>query len=509
MCQVLAGRGHVIEFATLRGREALANPYPFVSKIHIIGRAITAQEDEGLYLKFSRWDNTSVSARAEYWSCKKFYDSFWTETYRELKKLLDVSPPDFIFSDFQAEAPKDVAIEYSIPLAEMWPQMPWLMAPQPWIPGMVGAQVRCLTNEHASMYDRLFEQTHMLRDAPNLIDYYLWVRNMRRKSGVRTMPSMKPKPDHVVLINSFIGSEIPKDLPPLMMVAGPILSDDWKKLGQDELQFLEHKKTVVYFALGTHVILAPKVLEDILIGLDDAITGGHINGVIWAVREVARKQFVPLENLTISSLKVSELLQNKHGSWLFLDNAPQRAVLDHPSCKLFFTHCGPSSANEALYHGVPQLCMGIYGDQLPRVTRLVNAGVALAIEKLNFSAAEVTEKVLAIVQDSDGKFIRNARRMQRIAHVVSRRKYAAADLIEEHMYDWELRFEYQPTGKLKKEDAQFARRGKELSPMHLQTADMRMSRMKAANMDQKLIILGILATLTYVFKVFPRYYSKV
>lgn len=493
----------------MRGREALAKPYPFVSKVHIIGRAITAQEDEELYIKLSRWDNTSVSGRAGYWSCKKFYDSFWAETYRELKKLLDVSPPDFIFSDFQAEAPKDVAIEYSISLAEMWPQMPWLMAPQPWIPGMVGAQVRCLTSEHASMYDRIFEQTHMLRDAPNLIDYYLWARNMRRKNGVRTMPFLKPKPDHVVLINSFIGSEIPKDLPPLMMVAGPILSDDWRKLDQNELQFLENKKTVVYFALGTHVILETKVLGKILLGLDNAMKCGHIDGIIWAVRKVARKQFIPLENLTISSLEVSDLIQNKHGSWLFLDNAPQRAVLDHPSCKLFFTHCGPSSANEALYHGVPQLCMGIYGDQLPRVMRLVNAGVALSIEKLNFSAAEVTEKVRIIIQDSDGNFARNTCRMQRIAHVASRRKHAAADLIEEHMYDWELRFEHPPTRMLKTGDATSARRGKELSPMHLQTADMRMSRMKTSNMDQKLIMLGILAALTYVFKVFTRNYTLI
>jgi hypothetical protein len=48
-------------------------------------------------------------------------------------------------------------------------------------------------------------------------------------------------------------------------------------------------------------------------------------------------------------------------------------------------------------------------------------------------------------------------RLQRIAHV--------ADLIEELMYNNELRF----------------KDGKELRPMHLQTADMRMSVSKAKN----------------------------
>ncbi|OTB06092.1 glycosyltransferase family 1 protein [Hypoxylon sp. CI-4A] len=500
VCQILADRGHVIEFATLSGREHYARPYPFVSKVHIIGRAITAEEDEQLYLKLGNWDNTSVASRSGYWSCKKFYDSFWSENYRGLKQLVDGSPPDFIFSDYQTEAPKDVATEYSIPLAEMWPQMPWLMAPQPWIPGLVGAQERCMTSENANMFDRLFEQSHILRDAPNFIDYYLWARKMRRDNGVATMPAIKSKPDHVVLVNSFFGSEVPKDLPPLMMAAGPILSDNnWEKLDERQARFLENKKAVLYLALGTHVILTPGVIEKIFQGLTYAMKDGHIDGVVYAVRDVARKQFVPLQQTIVSGVTVSELLQNKHDSWLFLDHAPQRAILNDSSVKLFFSHVGASSANEGLYHGVPMLCMGICGDGLPRAIRLEQAGVALSIDKNDFSSAEVAEKIGTIIKDYDGEFTRNTRRMQRIAHVASRRKYAAADLIEEHMYDWELRFEHHPQ-EPKKDYLVNGRRGKELSPMHLQTADMRMPWLKATNLDQKLIFLGLVTVLVYVCK---------
>ncbi|KAI0097181.1 glycosyltransferase family 1 protein [Nemania sp. FL0031] len=499
VCRVLASRGHVIEFATLSGRESFARPYPFVSKVHVIGREITAEEDEQLYLKLSVWDNRSTRSRSGYWSCKKFYDSFWTETYQRLKELVDVDPPDFIFSDFQVEAPKDIAYEYSIPMAEMWPQMPWLMAPQPWIPGLVGAQARCLTNEDGTMYDRLFEQSHMLRDAPNLIDYYLWVRKMRRSSGILTLPSMKPKPGHVVLINSFFDSEIPKDLPPLMMVAGPVLSDDWDQLNSSQSAFLQGKTSVVYLALGTHVILSPSVVEKILRGLASALNGGVIDGVVFSAREVAKKQFASFENTVISDMTVSQLIQNKHNSWLFLENAPQRALLEHRSIKLFFTHAGASSGNEALYHGVPQLCMGICGDQIPRAMRHEKAGVALSVEKHSFTAEEITDKIRTIVEDRNGDFTRNTRRMQRIAHVACRRKHSAADLIEEHMYDWELRFEHQPRETPGRNSSREKRRGKELSPMHLQTADMRMSWMKATNMDEVLVFIGVATFIFYAF----------
>lgn len=58
--------------------------------------------------------------------------------------------------------------------------------------------------------------------------------------------------------------------------------------------------------------------------------------------------------------------------------------------------------------------------------------------------------------------------MKRIAHVTAKRKDYAADLVEELMYDNELRFDDE---------------GKELRPMHLQTADMRMPAYKAKNWD--------------------------
>lgn len=67
--------------------------------------------------------------------------------------------------------------------------------------------------------------------------------------------------------------------------------------------------------------------------------------------------------------------------------------------------------------------------------------------------------------------------MKRIARVASRRKEVAAGIVEEVIFDHELR----SVG------------GRALRPMHLQTADMRMPVWKARNWDLWLVSVSILA----------------
>ncbi|KAF2093098.1 putative UDP-glucoronosyl and UDP-glucosyl transferase family protein [Rhizodiscina lignyota] len=507
ICAILAARGHVIEFATLAERETLVAPYPFVSTVHIVGRAVTAEEDERLYLNFSRWDNSTHGGRRHILRTKRFYDSFWTETYQGLNQVIAKSRPDFIFADYQVEAAKDVALQHCIPLAQMWCQMPWLMLPQKWIPGSPGFQLRCLTSENASLWDRLYEQMFLLRWGPHLLDLLLWTRRMRLAAGVKTIPLMKSKPDHVLLVNNFFGVEPAKDLPPLVQAAGPILADDWLPLDNATEQFLVNKHSVVYVAFGTHVILTAEKLEKIVLGLALALLEQRIDGVIWAIRSIARKQFDESKNYPVhgtTNQTFAGLLENRHPSWLFLDYAPQRAVLDHSSTRVFLTHAGPSSANEALFHGVPMVSMPVYGDQIQESMRLKAAGVAVEVSKDKFQPADISNAVAVILADPRGEFRRNVHRMQRIAHVAARRKHAAADLIEEHMYDWNLRFEYDPSEKSAAATSLNGGRGVELSPMHLQTADARMSWIRSTNMDEWLIVictaLGVISLASYYGK---------
>lgn len=499
---VLAARGHTIEFATLEGRQQLVKPYPFVSAVHVIGRAITESQDEEFYLRLQKWDNKSSKGKREVVKIKQFSDSFWAATYRNLKRVIQETKPDLIFADYQVEAAVDLTHEYCIPLVTMWPQMPWLLSPQKWIPGEPGTQTRCLTSEHASIYDRLYDQTYLLRWSPYLIRILLSNRKRRREAGVKTMLQRQEKPDYLLLVNSFFGLEPAKDLPPLMHPVGPILADTYPRLTGEEGRFLTGKQAIVYVAFGTHMFPTAEGLEKILLGLNAAIVAGHLDGVIWSFKAVARKQLDFKKYWTLASLQNmtwEDMLSNKHPSWLFVEFASQRAILNHSSAVLFLTHAGPSSANEGLYHGVPMLAMPIGGDQIQEAMRLVAAGVAMSLNKDAFSTEALSRAVETILTDRNGEFRRNVLRMQRIAHVAARRKHLAADLIEEFLYDWGLRFELDP-GDLPVRDLSGSNGGreKELSPMHLQTADARMSWLKANNIDLWLIFFALCAVIVAI-----------
>ncbi|KHE80908.1 glycosyltransferase family 1 protein, partial [Neurospora crassa] len=260
ICRTIAARGHVIEFATLEGRANLVAAYPFVSAVHLVGRAVTPSEDRQLYNKFSRWDNHEMI------ECKKFYD----------------------------------------------------------------------------------DQTYL--------------------AGVHSMPSPKPKPDSLVLVNSFWGLEPAKDVPPLLQPVGPLLSDGYTPLYDTTHNFLNTKNSVVYVAFGTHVILTPEKVARLMRGLCCVLAQA-----------------------------------NQHPSWLILEYAPQRAVSGHPSTTLFVTHAGPSSANEALFHGVPMVSMPFYGDQIQHNVRLVAAGVAKGVDKDTFTSAQLASTISAMMVDSDGE----------------------------------------------------------------------------------------------------------
>jgi hypothetical protein len=202
---------------------------------------------------------------------------------------------------------------------------------------------------------------------------------------------------------------------------------------------------------------------------------GLVDGVIWAIPKTGRhdidtsRRFNTTIEGKMTDISLADMLANKHPDWMFPFFAPQRAILDHTSTRLYFTHGGGSSANEALYHGKPMLSMGIFFDQTANTTRLVAGGVAESLDKFTFTSDEIYMKSKKILDSGEeGLYGQNVLRLQRIAHVAARRKSHAADLIDEAMYDNELRFD---------------QNGRELRPMHLQTADSRMSAWKANNWD--------------------------
>ncbi|BCR88254.1 glycosyltransferase family 1 protein [Aspergillus chevalieri] len=473
--RALASRGHTIEFATLEGQEDWIRDkgkYDFVTKVYLLGPGPTDEQLEAHYRRSQAWDiSKGLGASME---SKYMFDSFWPQTYHGLKRMMNnpMTRPSMMIADFFVDAVKDIHVEYRLPIAVVWPNMPFLMLPCPYIPGQPGFQLEgTLTSETASMWLRIKNELVVVMGLRAIMKWMNWTKRMRRANGVYNPPHHLEKPDYLVLVNSFFGIEIPRDLPPTCAAVGPLLSPTFTPLNESYQAFLDTHQSVLYISLGTHVIVSHQDAVKIMDGVARLMQEQLIDGVIWAIGKNSRQDLDVNYTFQIkgSNIQSSELMNNKHSDWLFPFFAPQRAILDHDSTKLYFTHGGGSSANEALYHGKPCISMGFFFDQIANTTRLVAAGVAESLNKFHFTSDELYTKAKQILHsDGDGHYQRNVLRMKRIARIAAKRRNYAADLIEELMYDNELRLD---------DD------GKELRPMHLQTADMRMPAYKAKNWD--------------------------
>ncbi|ODN03640.1 UDP-glucuronosyltransferase 2B14 [Orchesella cincta] len=78
----------------------------------------------------------------------------------------------------------------------------------------------------------------------------------------------------------------------------------------------------------------------------------------------------------------------KISKWL-----PQQDILGHPNIKLFMTHGGLLSVQEAVYHGVPLLGLPVFGDQDINVAQAENAGFALSQEILEVNEDDLLAKI--------------------------------------------------------------------------------------------------------------------
>ena len=93
-------------------------------------------------------------------------------------------------------------------------------------------------------------------------------------------------------MSSFFGLEVPKDLPPLIKVVGPVLSDTYLSLSTKLETFCSAYARTVQVAFETNVILDVPTIRILIQGLATAIAGATINFVIWAIRPVAQEQIL-------------------------------------------------------------------------------------------------------------------------------------------------------------------------------------------------------------------------
>lgn len=148
----------------------------------------------------------------------------------------------------------------------------------------------------------------------------------------------------IALVNTNPVIDIPRPLPENVIPVGGLQLRDNKTLPKDLEEFINSsKKGAVLFSLGTNV---RSYLMDVK----------KQKWIIDAFEQLPDYHFLwKYEDSTID-LKLPKNVMTR--PWL-----PQSDILAHPKVKVFFTHSGMLSTQEAIWRGVPIVSMPFAYDQ--------------------------------------------------------------------------------------------------------------------------------------------------
>lgn len=295
------------------------------------------------------------------------------------------------------------------------------------------------------------------------------LRKVQKELNIRDSDPLGKHSNTIKLINSFWGMEHARPVGPLVEYVGPIISSSYDSLTEDLKDYMDTHDRVVYIAFGQSYAPNKEEARVLLQSLIEAYEGKYFDGFIWSIKN---KSLLPT-TITTSSGRTYNIDELK--DILFTPWSPQFAILEHPNCKLFISHGGASSVHESLFNGVPLLLHPFASDQPHNADTLANSGVALVLDRRQHNVTDTVEKLSALLEDKDGIYASNMKTMQSLVHVRSRRKYYAADVIEEVL------------GSARNKD----------DIWHRRQVSQHMPWYKATNWDVDLTALGIFVLFVY------------
>ncbi|KAI8503841.1 UDP-glucuronosyltransferase 2A1 [Branchiostoma belcheri] len=79
---------------------------------------------------------------------------------------------------------------------------------------------------------------------------------------------------------------------------------------------------------------------------------------------------------------------------------PQNDLLAHPKTRAFITHAGSNGVYEALHHGVPMVCLLLFGDQPANAARVVARGLGVTLDFSTVTADQLYQAILHVLTNN-------------------------------------------------------------------------------------------------------------
>uniref|UniRef100_A0A336LHP8 CSON001305 protein n=1 Tax=Culicoides sonorensis TaxID=179676 RepID=A0A336LHP8_CULSO len=183
----------------------------------------------------------------------------------------------------------------------------------------------------------------------------------------------------LVLVNQHTSEGVIRPLlPNVIEIGGLQIKNNPSPLPNDIKEWIEDGKDgVILVSFGTNFRSAD-------------LQQGKLNILLNSFKKIKQRIIWKFENESVANLPENVLIKK----WL-----PQDDILAHPNTKAFVSHCGLSSYNEALFHGVPIVAVPFVSDQPWNAERAQKGGWAIVIPFLQITEKSLVEAVQEIIKN--------------------------------------------------------------------------------------------------------------
>ncbi|XP_071453943.1 UDP-glycosyltransferase UGT5-like [Hetaerina americana] len=250
--------------------------------------------------------------------------------------------------------------------------------------------------DHMTFYERLLNSVFYWGSS-----YMYSLTSIRQMNAVmklsfgESIPSIADLEKYVslVLVNTHFSFNYPQPLSPTIVEVGGIHIKPPKDLPKELKTFLDDasKNGAIYFSLGS-------ILKSS--GLEDETRDAFIN----AFSKLKQKVLWKWEGANPLPGQTKNIRLEK---WL-----PQQDVLAHPNVKLFITHGGLLSLQEATARGVPVVGIPFYGDQDSNMVRINDLNAGVTLDANNLTSDNILNAIQTVLDDP--KYAESMKNLQSI-----------------------------------------------------------------------------------------------
>ncbi|XP_046402053.1 UDP-glucosyltransferase 2-like [Ischnura elegans] len=188
------------------------------------------------------------------------------------------------------------------------------------------------------------------------------------------------KRNSIILLNNHFTYNYPRPLTPNMIEVGGIHVKSPNPLPKDLQKFMDDAKDgVIYFSMGSNL-------------KSSTFSPALQSALMSAFSELRQRVLMKYEADTPIPGQPPNVRLEK---WL-----PQSDLLAHPNMKLFITHGGLLSFQEAVARGVPVIGIPIFGDQEMNMQKVVKLGVGMQVPFAELSKEKLLKAMKEVLGDA-------------------------------------------------------------------------------------------------------------